>query len=269
MSKTPTFKRILITRPFPFVTNVQLNRPEKRNAFDDIFWKEIGEAFNFLATDSDTRIDLNSSNDLLNPENNEDEENDGQDFARKARKMREKILFFQNSLQSIDSCPKPVIAAIQKACFGGGVDIIAACDIRVAVENTLFSEVDIGLAADVGSLNRLPKICGNNSWIREISFTARTFDAKEALQHNLLSKLYATQEIMKSEVEKLAQIIASKSPVAVEGTKIILNYSRDHPVQDSLQFTANWNMSQLFTDDVPKSAMASFQKKELPKFSKL
>uniref|UniRef100_A0A914PIR9 Uncharacterized protein n=1 Tax=Panagrolaimus davidi TaxID=227884 RepID=A0A914PIR9_9BILA len=229
MSKTPTFKRILITRPFQFVTNVQLNRPEKRNAFDDIFWKEIGEAFNFLATDSDTRVIILSGNGA------------------------------------------PVIATIHKACFGGGVDIIAACDIRVAVENTLFSvkEVDIGLAADVGSLNRLPKICGNNSWIREISFTARTFDAKEALQNNLLSKIYPTQEIMKSEVEKLAQIIASKSPVAVEGTKIILNYSRDHPVQDSLQFTANWNMSQLFTDDVPKSAMASFQKKELPKFSKL
>ena len=74
---------------------------------------------------------------------------------------------------------------------------------------------------------------------------------------------------MKSEVEKLAQTIASKSPIAVEGTKIVLNYSRDHPIQDSLQFVANWNMSQLFTEDVPKSAMASFQKKELPKFSKL
>uniref|UniRef100_A0A914Y177 Chalcone-flavonone isomerase family protein n=1 Tax=Panagrolaimus superbus TaxID=310955 RepID=A0A914Y177_9BILA len=130
-------------------------------------------------------------------------------------------------------------------------------------------EVDIGLAADVGSLNRLPKICGNNSWIREISFTARSFDAKEALENDLLSKVYPTQEIMKVEVEKLAKIIASKSPVAVEGTKIILNYSRDHSVQDSLTFTANWNMSQLFTEDVPKSAMASFQKKELPQFSKL
>ena len=74
---------------------------------------------------------------------------------------------------------------------------------------------------------------------------------------------------MKAEVEKLAQTIASKSPVAVEGTKIVLNYSRDHPVQDSLNFVANWNMSQLFTEDIPKSAMASFQKLPLPPFSKL
>ena len=143
----PTFQRIQITRPFQFVTNVQLNRPEKRNAFDPIFWKEIGEAFNFLATDSETRviilsgngpifcagIDLNSSEDLLNPES------DGEDFARRARKMREKIIFFQNSLQAIENCPKPVIAAIHKACFGGGVDVIAACDIRVAVDGTAFS----------------------------------------------------------------------------------------------------------------------------------
>jgi delta(3,5)-delta(2,4)-dienoyl-CoA isomerase len=282
MPKFPTFERILITQPFPFVTNVQLNRPKKRNAFDPIFWKEIGDTFNFLASDAETRviilsgngpvfcagIDLNASDEILNPGSDEE---DGQDFARKARKMREKIIFFQNSLQAIDNCPKPVIAAIHKACFGGGVDVIAACDIRVAVDGTLFSvkEVDIGLAADVGSLNRLPKICGNNSWIREISMTARSFDAKEALHHGLLSNVYPSQEIMKSEVEKLAQTIASKSPVAVEGTKIVLNYSRDHSVQDSLTFVANWNMSQLFTDDVPKSAMASFQKKELPKFSKL
>uniref|UniRef100_A0A914ZDJ1 Uncharacterized protein n=1 Tax=Panagrolaimus superbus TaxID=310955 RepID=A0A914ZDJ1_9BILA len=182
-----------------------------------------------------------------------------------------KIISYQKAFRAIEECPKPVIAAIHGACIGGGIDLITACDIRVAAAESTFcvKEVDIGMAADTGSLNRLPKICGNESWVREIALTARRFDETEALQHDLVSKVYDNREDMMKGVEKMAQTIAAKSPVAIQGTKIVLNYSRDHSIQDSLNFVANWNMSQLITEDVPKAAMAVFQKQPQPNFAKL
>ncbi|KAK6060500.1 enoyl-CoA hydratase/isomerase family protein, partial [Cooperia oncophora] len=168
-------------------------------------------------------------------------------------------------------CCKPVIAAVHGVCFGGGIDIITACDIRHSTRDAKFSvkEVDVGLAADVGSLNRLPKICGNESWIKEIAFSARHFDADEALKFDLLSRVYSGYDEMMREVLTLAKSIAEKSPVAVQGTKIILNYSRDHTVDEGLQAVATWNQSQLMTEDIMKSGLAALTKSPLPQFSKL
>ncbi|KAK6011743.1 enoyl-CoA hydratase/isomerase family protein, partial [Ostertagia ostertagi] len=109
---------------------------------------------------------------------------DGEDIARKARQIRRKILEMQQAFTNIEKCCKPVIAAVHGVCYGGGIDIITACDIRHSTKDAKFSvkEVDVGLAADVGSLNRLPKICGNEGWLKEVAFTARHFDADEALK---------------------------------------------------------------------------------------
>ncbi|CAJ0607571.1 unnamed protein product [Cylicocyclus nassatus] len=168
-------------------------------------------------------------------------------------------------------CCKPVIAAVHGVCFGGGIDIISACDIRHCTQDALFSvkEVDVGLAADVGSLNRLPKICGNESWLKEVALTARNFGADEALKFDLVSHVYATQEEMVKGVLDTAKKIAEKSPVAVQGTKIVLNYSRDHTVEEGLQFVATWNQSQLMTEDIPKSGLAVMTKSPMPPFAKI
>ncbi|VDP22243.1 unnamed protein product, partial [Heligmosomoides polygyrus] len=185
---------------------------------------------------------------------------DGEDVARKGRQIRRKILQMQQAFSNIEACCKPVIAAIHGVCFGAGVDIITACDIRHCTKDAVFSikEVDIGLAADVGSLNRLPKICGNESWLKEVG-----------LWYYLVSCVHNTYDEMINEVTAMAKGIAEKSPVAVQGTKIVMNYSRDHTVDEGLHFVATWNQSQLMTEDVMKSGMAAITKSSLPSFSKL
>uniref|UniRef100_A0A1I7ZT94 Delta(3,5)-Delta(2,4)-dienoyl-CoA isomerase, mitochondrial n=1 Tax=Steinernema glaseri TaxID=37863 RepID=A0A1I7ZT94_9BILA len=140
-----------------------------------------------------------------------------------------------------------------------------------ASKEAIFSikEVDIGLSADVGSINRLPKSCGNNSWVRELAFSARNFGAQEALQNGLLSRVFESPEECLQASLKLASELSKKSPVAVQGTKVNLNYSRDHTVKESLEYIALWNQSQLFTEDIPKSVMAAVTKSQPPMYAKL
>uniref|UniRef100_A0A914DQG0 Delta(3,5)-Delta(2,4)-dienoyl-CoA isomerase, mitochondrial n=1 Tax=Acrobeloides nanus TaxID=290746 RepID=A0A914DQG0_9BILA len=274
------FTHLIIQKPAPFVANVQLNRPDQRNALNYTLWHEIGEAFNLLSTDPDIRViiltgngksfcaglDLKESQDLLSIASN-----DTEDAARRGRKLLEKIKTMQKAFTLIEECPKPVIAAVHGHCVGGGIDVITACDIRYASTDAVFSvkEVDIGLAADTGTLNRLPKIGLSDSWVRELSYTGRLFGAKEALEHGLVSKVFDNQEVLLKSSLELASIMAQKSPVALQGTKVLLNYSRDHSIDESLKFTAAWNMSQLLTDDIGKAAMATISKQGPPKFSKL
>uniref|UniRef100_A0A7I4Y6C4 Delta(3,5)-Delta(2,4)-dienoyl-CoA isomerase, mitochondrial n=1 Tax=Haemonchus contortus TaxID=6289 RepID=A0A7I4Y6C4_HAECO len=263
-----------------YVASVKLNRPKQLNALNRKIWSEIEDVFKKLDADENCRVVILSGEgnafssgldikdgrlmDLVTLQ-------EGEDIARKARRIRRTILQMQQAFTNIEKCCKPVIAAVHGVCLGGGIDIITACDIRHSTRDAEFSvkEVDVGLAADVGSLNRLPKICGNESWIREIAFTARHFNAEEALKFDLVSRVYNTYHDMMREVVAVARTIAQKSPVAVQGTKIILNYSRDHTVEEGLQAVATWNQSQLMTEDVMKSGLAALTKSSLPEFSKL
>jgi delta(3,5)-delta(2,4)-dienoyl-CoA isomerase len=129
-------------------------------------------------------------------------------------------------------------------------------------------EVDIGIAADIGTLSRLPKAVGNFSWVKDIALSARIFGGDEALRVGLVSGVYKDKAEAVAEALKLASLIASKSPVAVLGTKELLNYSRDHSVQDGLAYTAVWNAAMLQTADM-KDAMLSGMQKRKPTFAKL
>jgi len=192
------------------------------------------------------------------------------DPARTAYNLRPRILDLQETFTAIEMSDKPVIAVVHNGCIGAGVDLITACDIRLATKDAYFSvkEIDIGLAADLGTLQRLPKVMGNHSLVREICLTGRNFSAAEALQHGLVSKLLETKEEALAEALKLANDIASKSPVAVVGTKHLLNYSRDHSVAEGLAYTAFWNAAMLNTEDIAK-CFESFTTKKKPKFAKL
>lgn len=163
-----------------------------------------------------------------------------------------------------------MIMAIHGHCIGLGIDIIVAGDIRLCTRDTQFSvkEVDLALAADIGTLQRLPKIVNNSSWAREVCLTARVFDGKEAFHFGLVSQTFDTREsLMKAAVE-LASSISKKSPIAVLGTKHLLNYSRDHSVAEGLAYTAVWNSVMLQTKD-RSAAMGALVSKSTPKFSKL
>lgn len=155
--------------------------------------------------------------------------------------------------------------------FGLAVDLSAACDVRLTASNGRFSvkEVDIGLAADVGTLSRLPRAVGSFSWVKEVALTAREWTAEEALRVGYVSEV--VQGGRSEVVEKglaVCRLIAEKSPVAVWGTKELLNWSRDRTVDDGLKYTAIWNAAMLQTGDVKSALLSGLQKKK-PKFSKL
>ncbi|CAI4221743.1 unnamed protein product [Auanema sp. JU1783] len=274
-----TYKHLKVEKLNDYIVRVSLNRPGQLNALNDQIWQEIGDAFIKLDEDSDCRVVIlcgegrafTAGLDLKGDLSFLTEYEDGQDVARKARTLRKKILGMQAAFTNIEKCSKPVIAAIHGICFGAGIDMTSAADIRFCSEDAVFSvkEVDIGMAADVGTLNRLPKICGNDSWIKDICITGRIFKAEEAERFGFVSKVLKDRDELYSQVMKMALTIALKSPVATQGTKVVLNYARDHSIEDSLNFVATWNASQLLTDDVPSSAMASLTKSSLPSFSKL
>lgn len=275
-SQTYNFETLKITSPREDVAHVEVNRPDKLNAMNEAFWRECRECFERLAEDSSYRVvilsgagrlftaglDLTDMGNVL--------PSSDKDIARNAFKIRPIIAKYQETFTSIEKCPKPVIAAIHGACIGGGVDMTSACDIRYCTQDAWFQvkEVDLGLAADVGTLQRLPKIIGNDSLARELCYTARKFHSDEAKEIGYVSRIFPDKPSMMDAVLDLASTIASKSPVAVQGTKVSLVYSRDHSVPEGLQHVALWNQGMLQSEDLIKAAEAMMQKKNA-KFSKL
>lgn len=277
---TPAFTTLSISQPLDTITHVEISRPEKRNAMNKAFWLEMVDCFNQIAEDPECRavvfsgagklftsgIDLmGMAGDILQPV--------GDDTARISWNLRRTISKYQETFSVIEKCPKPVIVAVHGACIGGGVDLITACDIRLCTQDAWFQvkEVDIGLAADVGTLQRLPRVIGSRSLVNELALTARKMYADEAKSCGLVSRVFPDKETMMAGALEMAQEIASKSPVAVQGTKVNLIYSRDHSVPDSLNYMNTWNMSMLQTQDLMKSAQAAMEKKNLKEviFSKL
>lgn len=156
------------------------------------------------------------------------------DPARQAAMIRKHVTSFQDSITAIERCEKPVIVAMHGFSLGLAVDISTAADIRVCSRDVQIAvkEVDIGLAADIGTLSRLPKVVGNYGWVKEVSLTARIFGADEALRVGFVNAVYENKADTVRAALDLASLIASKSPVATQGTKEILNWSRDHSVHD-------------------------------------
>jgi len=159
----------------------------------------------------------------------------------------------QNALSAIESCPLPVIVAIHGPCIGAGIDLACAADIRICASSSRFSvrEVRIGLAADVGTLQRFPKIVGHGSRVRELCLTGEDFDAVEAERIGFVSRIVEDKLLMKLALEICGKIIVN-SPVAVAVTKESLNYSRDVSVKEGLERMAILNSAMLLTDDLGK-----------------
>ncbi|CAG8486709.1 11770_t:CDS:10 [Dentiscutata erythropus] len=271
-----TFQKLKVTFPSQYVLHVELNNSEKLNAFDRTLWNDVKECFMSIEADSTVRVAVISGAGKLFSAgidfNTLSEINEGEviDFARKAYYLRRYLRIIQDSFTAIENCNKPVIAVVHNACIGAGVDLITACDIRYCSQDAYFciKEVDLGLAADIGTLQRLPKIVGNNSLVRELCFTGRKFSSTEALNFGLVNKILQTKEIALAEAFKAASIIASKSPVAIAGTKHLLNYSRDHSVNEGLEYTALWNSAMLNSKDLIEAFKSSMAKVK-PTFAKL
>uniref|UniRef100_A0A914XWV3 Enoyl-CoA hydratase n=1 Tax=Panagrolaimus superbus TaxID=310955 RepID=A0A914XWV3_9BILA len=155
---------------------------------------------------------------------------------------------------------------MSKAC--AGTSLITAADIRYTVSDAIFSvkEIDIGLAADIGVLQRIQKLVGNDILTRESIYTARNFSGTQAKDYGLVSRTFQSRKECIEAAFNLAEGNAAKSPVAVQSTKRALNYAKDHTIDDSLEWMANWNQSMLQTEDIIKNAMA-MQSKQKPTFN--
>ncbi|XP_023142429.1 delta(3,5)-Delta(2,4)-dienoyl-CoA isomerase, mitochondrial isoform X1 [Amphiprion ocellaris] len=278
---TSPYTSLAISRPAESITHVELHRPKKLNAMNKAFWREMVECFTEIAEDRDCRVVLVSGAgkmftagmDLMDFAEDAFQPGDDNDTGRTSWNIRNMLHRYQETFSVIEKCPKPVLVAVHGACIGGGVDLITACDIRLCTQDTWFQvkEVDIGMAADVGTLQRLPKVIGSRSLVNELALTARKMYADEAKSSGLVSRVFADKETMMAGALELAGDIAARSPLAVQGTKINLVYSRDHSVAEGLEYMAAWNMSMLQSQDVMKSAQAVMEKKS-PKevvFSKL
>ncbi|GLU56001.1 crotonase/enoyl-CoA hydratase family protein [Dyadobacter frigoris] len=247
---------------------VKLNRPEKANALNAVAWKELKSIFEELDENAEVRvivlsgagkhfcsgIDISMLAEVTRSEETCD--------TRKREKLRKKILELQASVTAIEQCSKPVIAAIKGGCIGAGVDIICACDMRYATQDAFFTvkEIDMGMVADLGTLQRLPKLIPDG-FAREMAFTGREVFGAEAERIGLINKCYETVDNLFNSVTEIAASIASKSPVSIRGTKHILNHSRDHSVADGLQYMATWNAAMLLSEDLNESFKSKSEKR--------
>jgi enoyl-CoA hydratase len=246
-----------------------LNRPEKRNVMGIAFFKEMSWHMKNFDRDPATRAviikaegksftagtDLNEAASLLSGTG-----------ADRRETTRMEILALQEGLTRIEKCRKPVIAAIHSHCIGGGVDLISACDIRLATADTVFSirETRMGIIADLGTLQRLPHIIGHG-WFRELALTGRDFTAAEALQMGLVTRVCDNQEDLYSEAGILAGQIADCPPLTVQGVKDVILYSRDHGIDSGLKYVAQKNTAALPSEDVVE-AVTAFMEKRKPQF---
>ncbi|KAJ4306234.1 hypothetical protein N0V88_001032 [Collariella sp. IMI 366227] len=243
-------------------------------------WLELREAFAQLSSDPDVRaVVLSGAGDraftagldvTAAAEGGVLSSEGAADPARKAAGLRRYIEVFQGCISGVERCEKPVICVMHGISYGLAIDISTCADVRICAKDTRFSvkEVDIGLAADIGTLARLPKIVGSLSWVKDVCLTARDFGAAEALAVGFVSQVHESKAAALAAGVKMAAFIATKSPVAVQGTKELLNHSRDHSVDDNLRYTGVWNAAALQTTDVPAALMSVLQKQK-PTFEKL
>ena len=248
------------------VATVALNRPDKANSMNAAMWDELQSCFEWLDAESSVRavilagngkhfcagLDLAMFGSLSEPLS---------DPARRAEQLRRTILRLQGNLSAIENCRVPVLAAIHNTCIGGGVDMTCCADMRYATEDAYFSikEVDIGMTADVGTLQRLPRLIPDGV-VRELAYTGRNMGAQEACEVGFVNRVFKDRETMMREVAVIASAIASKSPLAVRGSKEMLVYSRDHSVAEGLNYIATWNAGMLSQADLQAGMQAQMSK---------
>jgi len=183
--------------------------------------------------------------------------------ASQAEKTRRLIIELQQIFTQLESIRMPVISAIQGACIGGGVDMVCATDMRYCTSDAFFTikETALGMTADLGTLQRIQRLIPSGL-ARELAYTSRRMNAQEALSSGFVNQVYDSQEQMLEAVRSIAKTIAAQSPMAVHGTKEMLNYSRDHSLADSLNFMATWQAGMLNSTDLHKAMQAAAQKRD-------
>lgn len=257
-----------------------LDRPKKLNALAPQFWTDFPTVIESLGKDDEIRaivvaakgraftvgLDLEPFGPaLVTGTMDADAEAPASPVAQR-RALLQLTKTLQHTISSVAECPKPVIAAVHGWCIGAGVDLITACDIRYAAANSTFSirETRLAMVADVGTLQRLPRIIDPGS-VAELAYTGRDFDVGEAASLGLVSKVLPDAEATLEAAIETAELIAANSPLAVQGTKAVLRAGDGRTVDEALDYVALWNAAFLQSEDLGE-AITAFMEKRDPKF---
>ena len=253
------------------VAHLRMIRPERSNSMIASFWRDLPVIVDELSASGKVRalvlsaegrhfcsgMDLSvfAGNDTLGTEGGA-----GGAAAHRSRRneaFRTMAMRLQDSFTALERARMPVLCAIQGACVGGGVDMVSAADLRYADETAFFSiaEINIGMTADVGTLQRMPKLVPEGL-VRELAYTGRRWTAAEAQAAGFVNAVFPDHDALVAGVLAVAAEIADKSPMAVWGSKQTLHYTRDHSVSDGLEYIANWNAAMFDTADMGEAFRA-------------
>ena len=264
-----TYKSFTVTLA-EHIAHVQLSRPEALNSMNADFWVELPQCMRDIEASGEARVIVISSTGKhfsagmdLGVFSNPKSVPMGGDPGRMAENLRRVVMQLQATLSSLEEVRLPVLAAIHGGCIGGALDMVCAADCRYATADAYFTikETELGMTADVGTLQRLPKLIPQGV-VRELAFTGRNFSAQEALALGLVNQVFESQEAMLDGVMAIAAQIAKHSPLAVTGCKEMLNYSRDHSVTDSLKYMATWQSGMFRPHDMMKTFQAKATKSQ-------
>ncbi|MAK25515.1 MAG: enoyl-CoA hydratase [Acidimicrobiaceae bacterium] len=255
------------------IAHIRMIRPERANSMIPEFWDELPQIVNQLSEGGDARAIVLSAEgrhfcsgmDLSVFAGNNDVavQDNTKHISRQRASFRTTALQLQRTFSCLEESRLPVLSAIQGACIGGGIDMVSATDLRYATKDAFFSihEINIGMTADVGTLQRMPKLVPEGV-VRELAYTGRNMSASEAKERGFVNEIYEDQDAMDDAVLEIAKEIASKSPMAIWGTKQTLNYGRDHSVADGLEYIATWNAAMFDPDDMAEAFMAQTENRE-------
>ena len=246
------------------VAHVRLSRGDQLNTMIPEFWSELPAIVDEVSDAGRARVLVLSSTGRhfcagmdLSVFGDPTLQGESGEIGRQRANLRLNILHLQRSFTALEQSRMPVLAAIQGACVGGGVDLVTAADCRYATADAWFSihETNIGMTADVGTLQRLPKLIPLGV-AREYAYTGRRLIAERARELGLVNEVFDDHASMMEAVMAVAAEIASKSPLAVHGTKEAINYSRDHTVEESLRHIALWQSGMFHPTDLVESFQA-------------
>lgn len=262
-----TYSSFNLTSDGP-IARITLNRPDKRNTMTPAFWAELPDAVGQLSDQGETRVlILQAEGPVFTAGMDISVFTDPNALGTANASLRESFmtaaLALQDSFTAFERARFPVIASIQGPCVGGGVDMICACDMRFGTRDAWLriEETNIGMFADVGTLQRLPKLIPEGI-ARELAYTGETLSPERAETLGLYNAVLDDAEALRAHVDRVAGQIASKAPLAISGTKRSFLYARDHSVDDSLSHAMTLQAALWSTDDIMEAITARGEKRE-------
>jgi len=256
------------------VAHLVLSRPEAMNTMHPAFWRELDEVLRKLHQEGLARaLVISSTGKHFSAGMALDTFGDAILLDDRSPEGRAAVYDLLTDMQAtftrLENLRIPVIAAIQGGCIGGAVDMVTACCIRYATQDAFFciQEINIGMVADVGTLQRLPKLVPLGV-VKELAYTGRRMPAQQALSWGLVNQVFDTQEAMVEAALQCAREIASKPPVAIWGTKQVIHYTRDHPVDDALK-QMGWVQGAIWSNAHVREAITAMKEKRAGDFPSL